>query len=275
MSSAPCEGVEDFGGVRAAHQDGHRRVPIAVLVVPPQLGEGASFGIDAGQLGAGQGGQPFAGRTDPQSAAGRFQPHRLLGLAGQPQPPPGSDHALQQQVQTRVQALRMEGASGIELDQVDRAPRIQRWLSGQQRTVRIVAFAPPRVAEQVVQGVLDAVGAHAECARAVTVGAARRPRTGRARLSTATSANSACPTTTWAWVRPSSSSASPSAWPSHTDESTQVTTAAIDTSRAAGPSTYPGATRIRTWLMAKQIGSGSSQGARCTTTRSMSSRRCS
>ena len=54
----------------------------------------------------------------------------------------------------------MEGAAGIELDQVDRAPRIQGWLSGQQRTVRIVAFAPPRVTEEVVQGVLDAVGIH-------------------------------------------------------------------------------------------------------------------
>ena len=45
------EAVADIGGIRPAHQHGHRGVSIAVPVVPPQLGEGASFGIDAGQLG--------------------------------------------------------------------------------------------------------------------------------------------------------------------------------------------------------------------------------
>src|ERR1700758_2079557 len=56
----------------------------------------------------------------------------------------------------------MKRASGIELDQLDWAPRIQGRLPGQQRTMRIVASASPRVAVQVVQGVFDVVGAHSD-----------------------------------------------------------------------------------------------------------------
>jgi hypothetical protein len=61
-----------------------------------------------------------------------------------------------------MQTLRMKRASGIELHQPDRALGIQWWLSGQQRTVRVVASAAPRVAVQVVESILDALDAHAD-----------------------------------------------------------------------------------------------------------------
>jgi len=96
-----------------------------------------------------------------------------------------------------VQTLRMKRASGVELDQVDRPTGFQWWLYGQQRTMRIVAAAPARVPVQIVQRILDAVGTHSN----TRPGDSRRSTAatkGCGRLSTATSANSTCATTTCA-----------------------------------------------------------------------------
>lgn len=51
-------------------------------------------------------------------------------------------------------------------------------------------------------------------------------------------------------------------------------TAAISTSRAAGPSMNPGPSSTWTWLIAQQMGSGSNQGARWTTILLTSFHRC-
>ncbi len=45
------EGLDDMGGVRPARQDGHRRMAVTVLLIPPQLGKGASFLVDVRQFG--------------------------------------------------------------------------------------------------------------------------------------------------------------------------------------------------------------------------------
>lgn len=63
----------------------------------------------------------------------------------------------------------MKGTLCSELDQLDWPMGIQRWLSGQQRPMRIIAAAPPRVARKIAKSVLDALGASANaCPRRQT-----------------------------------------------------------------------------------------------------------
>lgn len=168
------ESVKNVAGVRTAHQDGHSGVPVPMVGVPFQLGEGTSSRIDMGQLGRREGSEPLAGRADPQSCAGRFQPHRVAGSAGKPEPPPRADDAVEHHIQALVQTARVEGTSGMELNEVDRPPGIQGRLSGQQRIVWIVASPLPRVAIKIVQRIPDAIGTHLNT-RAAPGGAARRP----------------------------------------------------------------------------------------------------
>lgn len=133
----------------------------------------------------------------------------------------------------------MKRSVGTELDDADLPIEVQGRLADQQRTERIVAAAPAGVLAQARHGLVDVALSRTTDARG-----ASRLRTASVALSmwstTMTSANSACPTATWACVRPSSSCWSPNACSSQFHVSRQPTTAVIYTSRAAGPSMNPG-----------------------------------
>lgn len=112
-----------------------------MLVSPDQVCHHPALRVGVGDFTGSHGGQPLSGLGDPHAASRRLQPHHPIGPAGQPQPPAGPHHTVEQQVHRGVQALRVKRPPGIELHEPDGAVTVERRLPGQQRRVRVIAAA--------------------------------------------------------------------------------------------------------------------------------------
>jgi hypothetical protein len=75
---------------------------------------------------------------DAQSAAGRLEPERLVGLGGDPESPAGTDDPVEEGVDRLVEATRVQRSIAVELDPRDPAVGVQWRFAREERVVRTV-----------------------------------------------------------------------------------------------------------------------------------------